>query len=424
MQILLRSPVRKTCWLAACLSVTVLYVGFATTEFLAAHFSDLPDLVSLKRAARLQPGNADLRYRLGQYLLLAEQSPEAAVESYRAAVALNPHQAHYWLDLASAYRLLNNSEGQRESLEHAIVADPKTPDVAWEAANFYLIQGDNDKALREFHVVLEGDLSLASLALQRCLRIDPSLNTILTQVLPPDTQVYFALLDLLMLKKDTPGAAKAWTQLAQLRQPLEARRIFDYIRYLIDQREIGQARVVWQQAATMTGLSAYQPSPENLVINGDFSLPVLNGGFDWLYHKSADVSLALDPTQPHFGSRSLSIVFDSPGIEDAGIQQLIPVQPSTSYQFLAYFKAEDMQGAGGPQFAVQDFYSGATYFASEDLKNAGFWKVASGSFITAPDAKLLLLRLRRSPAGSPIRGRLWIDGIRLGPAAQPQTGKQ
>jgi tetratricopeptide (TPR) repeat protein len=409
--------------LLASLSLTALYMGFATREFLAAHFSDLTDLASLKTAVKLQPGNANLRYRLGQHFLLVEQSPEAAVEYYKAAVALNPHQAHYWLDLASAYRLLSNPEGQRESLEHAIVADPRTPDVAWEAANFYLIQGDTDKALREFHVVLESDLSLASLALQRCLRIDPSLNTILTQVLPPDTQVYFALLDILMLKKDTTGAAKVWAQLAQLRQPLEARRIFDYIRYLIDQREIGQARLVWQQAANMAGLSAYQPSPENLVINGDFSLPVLNGGFDWLYHKSADVSLALDPTQPHFGSRSLSVVFDSPGIEDAGIQQLIPVQPNASYEFSAYFKAEDMQGSGGPQFSVQDFYSGATYFTSEDLKNAGFWKLASGSFITAPDAKLLLLRLRRSPAGSPIRGRLWIDGIRL-VQTQPNRTKQ
>jgi tetratricopeptide (TPR) repeat protein len=234
-----------------------------------------------------------------------EQSPEAAVESYKTAVALNPHHAHYWLDLASAYRLLSNTDGERESLEHAIAADPRTPDVAWEAANFYLIQGDNDRALREFHVVLEGDLSLASLALQRCLRIDPSLDTILAQVLPPDAQVYFALLDLLQLKKETTGAAKVWAQLVQLRQPLEARRIFDYIRFLIDQREIGQARLVWQQAANIAGLSAYQPSPENLVINGDFSLPVLNGGFDWLYHQSADVSLGLDPTQPHLGSRSL-----------------------------------------------------------------------------------------------------------------------
>ncbi len=116
-------------------------------------FSDRTDLASLKTAVRLEPENANLRYRLAQHLLLVEQSPEAAVESYRTAVALNPHHAHYWLDLASAYRLLSNTDGQRESLEHAIAADPRTPDVAWEAANFYLIQGDNDRALREFHVV-------------------------------------------------------------------------------------------------------------------------------------------------------------------------------------------------------------------------------------------------------------------------------
>jgi len=107
------------------------------------------------------------------------------------------------------------------------------------------------------------------------------------------------------------------------------------------------------------------------------------------------------------------MVFHSRGIEDAGIRQLIPVQPNTTYDFSAYFKAEDIQGAGGPRFAIHDLYSETTYFASDELKDADFWKPVSGTFTTGPDTKLLVLRVQRFPAGSPIKGKLWIDGIRL-----------
>jgi hypothetical protein len=140
---------------------------------------------------------------------------------------------------------------------------------------------------------------------------------------------------------------------------------------------------------------------------------VLNGGFDWLYQQSSDVSLALDPTQSHSGYRSLLINFDARSLEDAGIRQLIPVQPNTEYDFSAYFKAEDIQGAGGPRFAIQDLYTGQTYFSSDDLKDSTSWKQVSGIFTTGPETKLLIFRVQRVPARSPIRGKLWIDDIRL-----------
>ena len=101
-----------------------------------------------------RPRNADYRNHLGRYYALVARDPGAAIEPYRAAVQLNPHSARYWFDLASAYQVLGDTSNQSWALEHAIEADPTTPDVAWEAANFYLVQGDNEKALREFHVVL------------------------------------------------------------------------------------------------------------------------------------------------------------------------------------------------------------------------------------------------------------------------------
>jgi hypothetical protein len=150
------------------------------------------------------------------------------------------------------------------------------------------------------------------------------------------------------------------------------------------------------------------------MVNGNFDLDVLNDGLDWHYEKQSGVQLTLDPSDFHGGRRSLSIAFDGPGISDAGIYQLVPVQPNTEYEFSAYYKNGEIEGAGGPHFTVQDMYKpAAIYFDSDELKDAGFWKLSSGDFTTAADCKLLVVHIRRIPAGSPIRGKLWIDDFHL-----------
>ncbi len=93
--------------------------------------------------------------------------------------------------------------------------------------------------------------------------------------------------------------------------------------------------------------------------------------------------MTLDPSDFHGGHRSLLISFDGPGVTDAGIRQFIAVQPDTTYQFSAYYKNGEIEGAGGPHFTIQDAYTKAVLYDSDELKEAGFWKSATGEFTTA-----------------------------------------
>jgi tetratricopeptide (TPR) repeat protein len=413
MQIALRSAARKTICLGACLVLAAVYIGLVSRAFFADRLSQKLDQASLQMAARLDPGNAEYQYRLGRYFLQTQDSPAAAEPFLKSAVALNSYNASYWFALSRAYQRLANADRQKDALQHAIAADPSTPEVAWDAANLYWSLGESDKALQEFRVVLENDPYLPEAVLERCWRIKPDVNALLRDVVPRNAEAYSTFLDFLISKDEPIAAATVWTQMVQLQQPAQLRHVFEYVRYLIERREVVQAHQAWRQAASFCDLLGYQSSPENLVVNGDFSQPVLNGGFDWRYEKLSDVSLALDPTESHSGHRSLSIVFDSRGIEDAGIRQLVPVDPNTTYEFSAYFKSEGLEGAGGPRFLLQDQFTGINYFASKELKDADFWKQVSGTFRTGPDTKLLVLRIQRVPAGDAIRGKLWIDGVRL-----------
>ena len=414
MKISLQSRARR--WLIAAVVAifSLAYLGVAATRVAAAWEGSHPELTSLQRAIRLDPGDADYRHDLGRYYDLVARDPASAVSQYKAAVQLNPHSARYWFDLASAYQVLGDTQSQTGALERAIEADSMTPDVAWEAANLYLVQGENDKALREFRVVIANDSSLGYAALQFCWRIEPDVDALLSNVLPVRAGAYIAFLDLLESKQETAAAAKVWDALIRTGEPFEFRYAYAFIRYSIMHKEVDEAVLAWRQTTHRFGLSSYLPSSANLVINGNFDLDLLNAGFDWQYQKQSSVSLSLDPSDFHAGRRSLMITFDGPGISDAGIYQFVAVQPNTAYHFSAYYKnGGEMEGAGGPHFTVQDMYTREIYYESDELKDSGFWKSADGEFSTGPDCKLVVLHVRRVPEGSPIRGRLWVGDFHI-----------
>src|SRR6202521_3851726 len=404
--------------------VACVYIFLTGTEYAASVFASRAELPSLERAVRLSPGNADYRHRLRRYFAFVAGDPQSATQSLRAAVQLNPHDARYWFDLAAAYQVTGDLTGQRAALDRALQAEPTAPDVAWEAANFFLIDGDLDHALREFHVVIENDISLAAPALRACWRVRPDPDALLRDVVPARTDSLIAFLDLMTSKQETEGAIKTWQRLAQLHEKFQNRYLYEYVRYLIAAHRPDAAMSAWEQTAGILGLSAYLPTEDNLVVNGDFSLDILHGGFDWTYVDRPEVRKILDPSDFPQGHRSLFLTFQGPGINDAGIQQLIPVRGATSYDFSAYYKSADFEGAGGPQIVLRDAYTGAPLYSSDPLNDADFWKEVH-SKVTIPDSTtLLVLAIERFPAGSPIRGKLWLGDFELSPENSPNdSGK-
>jgi tetratricopeptide (TPR) repeat protein len=392
-----------------------LYILLAGKEFAASVFAARGDLSNLERGVRLSPGNAEYRHRLGRYQAFNAGDSQSAIESLRAAVALNPYSTDYWFDLAAAYQVTGYTAGQREALERALQAEPTAPDVAWEAANFFLIDGDTDRALREFRVVIENDNQLANAALLACWRVLPDTDALLRDVVPDRTDSLIAFAGLLASKRETDGAIKTWNRLAQLHEKFENRHLYGFVGFLLDMHRPDAAMAAWEQSAGTLGLSAYLPTDDNLVVNGDFSLDILNEGFDWTYVNRTGVRPLLDSSDFRQGHRSLSLTFEGPGINDAGVQQLIPVHGATTYDFSAYYKSADFEGAGGPQIVLRDAYTGATLYASDSLTDADFWKEVHTKVTIPNSTTLLRLAIERTPAGSPIRGKLWLDDFELAP---------
>ena len=411
MQVELRSSATRVAACAAVLTLAASYLTLTARHVLAAHEAQFDDEVHLKRAVRLDPGNAEYADQLGRHELVAVQSPGDATTWLAAATTLNPHSAHYWMDLAIAQQSLGDTKAETDSLDRALAADSRNPVVAWNAANLYLAQGSPGRTMTLLHSVLENAPDLVNPALNTCWRVRPDAEYLLTEVVPP--AAYDSFLEFLIAKKETVSAAQVWDRIFALQEPLDRSKLLGYERFLISHREVAQASRVWQQAANLSGLAPYQPSVENLLINGDFSLPILNGGFEWMHRNIPGVELALDTNEPRSSARSLRITLDGATISEAGIMQLVPVEPNTAYEFSGSYKAEDMDGAGGMEFSITDAYKNTPLFMSDDLRDADFWKLVSGTFTTGSDTNLIALQIARVPSGIPIRGKLWIDGLHL-----------
>jgi tetratricopeptide (TPR) repeat protein len=425
MKLELRSPLRKVLFAGICLVFLGLYLHLALRAYRASHLAAVADSAHLQNAIRLEPANAEYRDLLGRNLALSGISLGDAISNYRTAVSLNPYEARYWLDLAGAYQIAGRTSEQKESVERALEADPTTPHVAWEAANFFLVRGDSQKALRYFRVVFANDdIDAVDSALVLCWRETEDADQILDRSLPPRADLYLRFLHLLISKQQVKPAESVWNRLIELHQPFSIKLAFPYFQFLLGQQEVAGAQSAWQQLARVDrSLERYLPSRENLIVNGGFEEKLLNGGFDWWYQQNSHVALAIDTGQFHSGTRSLSITFDGLNASEAGIEQLIPVKPDTDYEFSAECRTEALETASGPRFAITDAYSNASYVLTDDLVETNPWRLQEAQFHTGTTTRLVLLKIVRRPENPLIRGSLWIDDLKLVEKASQDTNR-
>lgn len=414
MQMDLHSPVRRVAVAGLSFFLVAVYVTFAARAFWAAHLATRPGESDIQKAIRLERSNSEYFAVLARNQALSVATLNEAIRNFKIAVKLNPYQSSYWLDLAGAYQLAGDTDQQAEAVQRAAAADPMTPHVAWQAANFFLLQGKVSKALPYFHTVLANDPDSTDSALQLCWRATGDANQIFDHALPQRADLYLSFLRLLVAKQEPAAAQVAWDHLIGLHQPFPARPALPYFRLLLATQQVTSAVTAWRQLAqTDEQIRAYLPASGNLIVNGGFEENLLNGGFDWWYDANPNAKLAIDTGQFFSGTRSLSVTFNGRNAADAGITELVPVKPNTDYEFSAQSKTQDIDSASGPRFVIGDAYTLSSYALTDDLLGSNPWHKQQARFHTGPATNLIFVKITRQPPGPLIRGKLWVDDVRL-----------
>jgi len=408
MTISLQTSGRKFAFAIICVAGCAGFLARSGRTYLAERSGARLTPEALHRATQQEPLNAEYHYRLGMYCLRVSADISCARGELYRAVELNPYSSRNWLDLAALSSFSGNSIEQERALQYAMRVDPTTPDVAWEAANYYLASGNFIAALQAFRTVLSGDPDRRLDALRQAWRVTRDEKLIIAEMLPPIQGVYLEFLQILMDDNKMAAVETVWEQTNKLGEPLQIQSALPYIQFLIDHGQTSEAYRTWQTLVT--------PSSDlagNLIFNAGFETAILNGGFDWRYHAAPEVKITIDTTEFHTGARSLEITYGGAGGADTGIEQFVPVEGDTSYNFSAFMKTEQLLSSSGPRIAVYDAVTGQRLLRTNDLIGTNGWQKMTGEFHTPPGTTLVRIAVVREPASPPIEGQLWLDDLFL-----------
>jgi hypothetical protein len=394
-----------------CAVVVTAYTWFAVKTYRAQWLADRSDQSSIEKAVALAPRNATYHELLCRSMIFVSQESQRAVDECKKAAELNPYSSSIWLDLAQAYYAVGDRQLNDAAIYKALAVDPTTPDTAWSAANFFLIQGDTPEALKQFTMVLREEPSLAPATLNICWQSLHDINRI-QSILPPNPDVYLVFIKLLLSTGELDSAHQIWSALMELKTVSDYHQDLFYIDRLLQARDVTQASDAWKQLLSKSKeLQAYS-QPDNLIMDGSFSQEILNSAFDWRYTPKPQIAVTLDTGEFHTENRSLRLVYND-GDSDAGIFQYIVVQPNTRYRLSAWVKSEDLETANGPMLSVLDGYGNEIYGSTEETIGTTPWHRVETVLQTGPDTKLMILAVLRHPGETRIQGKFWMDDVKL-----------
>ena len=386
------------------------YLLLCTREYLAMRFAAQATDASLSRAARLEPGSAEIWTHIGRRQLFAQGEAPKAAESFQHSLALDPYDSSTWLDLAAAQELSGNADHAHAAMLRAVAVDRTTPSVHWRAATYFLAHGDEASALSEVRIAAEHSKALIPDAIHVVWNITRTPDAVLDSV--PHTEfAYHQVLWYFVLAQEPDAAGVAWQRLQQLGGAVDVEAMSAYAELLITAKRIDKASEVWTGYCTGRSQTSYCEE-RNALRNGSFEEPVLGRGFDWHIYDSPGVQTAVDFSTAYEGSRSLRLDYSDDAKADSGFFQLVPLRPNSVYRLSGFYKPDGLAALHPPQLVLDDPRTQRVLATSPELSGSAGWQSFSATFDSG-DVPLARLHMLHLPVEGPIHGTVWLDAVRL-----------
>lgn len=399
---------------------------------LAAHYAGMESRQGQERAVQLEPGNPETWFLLGRYLQYNIEDPEvkSAIKAYCTALSLDPHSATTWLDLAAAYESEGDAAAARDAFQQAKRVYPISAEVAWRYGNFLLRQNEIPAAFAEIRQSVSADPKRAAEAVSRSWRLDPDINSIIENVLPPNAPIYLAAIRELDSDAAMDPALTVWEKLRGLQPPprIALSDIIPFVDSLVQAHRIDDGHRVWTQAVTLADpIPPPNDAPGSLIWDGGFETGLAGGGFAWAYTPaSLGVQSTFDTKERHSGERSLRLIFDGRrNVDFSGICHIAFVEPGASYRFSAWVRTQALTTDQGVRFRLEwtENAHNASVETAEVHGTQPWTEVSIPWTATGDTSRQVRVCISRKPSdefGSRIHGSAWIDDVALMPAPNAQ----
>jgi Tetratricopeptide repeat len=377
----------------------------------------------IQTAIKWDPGNPEYYDALATLTHLYSSGGNSAevVRLSEKAVQLSPYNALYWADLGAAYEWAGRCNDALRAFTRARALFPNSPEINWKAANFYVRTKRTSEALAALQKVLLEDSARERQVFVLAANSTSDNQEILDQMLPQRAPIILDYLNFQIEAGRMEAADQTWSTLLQSKLPFELAQSFPYLDALIQHRAVDQLTEVWAALCLRFPQEVCaRGSRPNLITNGDFAFPLLNGGLDWRVIPVEGAAVNEDASIGVPGSKSLRIDFDgTQNLDYAHILQYVPVTPNTIYAFSGFMRAQGITTDTGTRFEVLDAYNPSKLFLStENVIGSSDWSVYQLEFKTGPDTRLLVVKVARPIShkfDNHLAGTAWIARVALLP---------
>ena len=377
----------------------------------------------IQTAIRWDPGNPEYYHALAILTHLYSSGGNSAevVRLCEKAAQLSPYNALYWADLGAAYEWAGRNNDALGAFTRACALFPNSPEINWKAANFYVRTKRTSEALAALQKVLLEDTARERQVFILAANSTGDNQEILDQMLPQRAPIILDYLNFQIETGRMEDADQTWATLLQSKLPFELAQSFPYLDALIQHRAVDLLTEAWTALCLRfpQEVCARESRP-NLITNGDFALPLLNGGLDWRVIPVEGGAVSEDASVGVSGSKSLRIDFDgTQNLDYAHVLQYVPVTPNTGYAFSAYMRAQGITTDSGPRFDVLDAYDPSKLFLStENVTGSSDWSPRQLEFKTGADTRLLIVKITRPIShkfDNHLAGTVWTARVSLLP---------
>ncbi len=391
--------------------LTAAYGTWSINTYRASLWAASDEITSAKKSADLRPQNARYHAHVGR-LALASGNLDSALAESTQATTLNPHDAASWSALAEIAEVNGDSDLRRTAIERALAADPTSPMVLWEAANFHLAAGDTARALPLYHNLLRYDTHFDGGVTAVLAGSSVPSKVVVEHILPARINAHVSYLQRLLLRNRVADAMDSWRHIVELRKPIPPEAVAPYFNALVDARKIADLKSAWSETVA-SNPSMSLPQDGEFVTNGNFEDTLSIAGLDWTFDDASEGSFAIDTTDFHSGLRSLRVEFTGEQSGSNRFRQIIPVEPDCQYQLTLSMRSEELLSASGPRISVTEAYTGQELGTTEELLGSSPWKELKVKFATEPTTSLIRISLARTSPSLNIRGRMWVDDVSI-----------
>ncbi len=393
----------------------VLFIRPVLSEYYAS-ISEIKE-GSLLQASRITHEDARYHYLLGYlyYSLRNKSGIEKAIDRYLLSLKRNPTDARAWVAVARAYRDSGMWDYAEHAMRKAVYINKNSPSLMWESGVFFLLGDKAAEATRSLqrYIRMVPDEQENVYSLYYSMKVEPLY--IIKNLIPRDYAFYKRYLNFLIANKLLNESREVWKRMASFNP--ERSTYLGYCNFVIETGEMTEALTLWDDFAGKFG-SGVTGKPF-IIWNGDFELPIENGGFDWRVGKADGVKVFIDNDIRRTGYTSLSANFDgkhNPGVYLA--EQIVPVESGKGYKVIGYVKTENVTTKNGVFLDVAGYRCDSFIKRTDSVTGTNLWKIMEVEFTTPGNCDLIKIGIGREKSekfDSKISGDVWIDSISMIP---------